>query len=101
MILQWGSELSVGVWYVIYKVLLAIGFVAVVSLQIVYSGLGAKWIVFLTSQGIALLTINYVLDASLVLIRWCWEVCHQDQLCRLTKNQIYHPIQKQEYADCP
>ena len=70
-----------GAWYVVYKVVLAVGFVTVVSLQFVYSQLGPKWFIFMTSQGIALLTLSYILDASLVLVRWCWEMCHQDQVC--------------------
>merc|ERR1719376_634452 len=77
---QWGSELKVATWYMVYKVLLASLFVAVVTTEAYFNPQGIKWLIYLTNQGVSLLTINYVIDACLVFSRWSWEKSHRDRL---------------------
>ena len=44
-----------------------------ISTHIINSKQGAKWLIYMTDQGIAFLGIHYLLEACLVVARWSWE----------------------------
>ena len=70
---QWCPEGRVSVWYMLYRMMIAIIFVAGITAHMVNSKQGAKWFIYMTDQGILLLTIHYIIDAILVLSRFLWE----------------------------
>jgi len=80
-ITQWSrTELAVSTWYMVYRVVWALLFVAIVTAFGINSNLGGKFWIFMTNQGVFLLTINYVIEASLVATRWAWERRNQDKV---------------------
>jgi hypothetical protein len=59
--------------YALYRLAIAVIFVGGITAHMVNSSMGAKWFIYMTDQGIMLLTVHYILDAVLVLSRFCWE----------------------------
>ena len=57
----------------IYRLFIAILFVCGISAHIINSNQGAKWLIYMTDQGIAFLGLHYLLEAFIVLARWIWE----------------------------
>ena len=68
---QWDPPGVTSLWYVIYRITVALLMVAGVVADIVNDSttLGAKWIIYMTSQGILLLTVHYVIYAIIVVQR--------------------------------
>ena len=56
-----------------YRVFIAILFVVGISAHIINSKQGAKWLIYMTDQGITFLGLHYLLEAFIVLARWIWE----------------------------
>jgi len=56
-------------WYVVYRIVLALAMVTGISLHFVSTleTLGSKWFIYMTNQGISLLTLHYLLYAGIVL----------------------------------
>ena len=82
---QWdGTELAVKTWYMIYRVLMAVLFTVIVIVFGVTTRdtLGLKFFIYMTNQGFMLLTLNYIFHASLVFIRWGWEINNKDKVCK-------------------
>jgi len=73
----------------IYRVLMAVLFTVIVIVFGVTTRdtLGLKFFIYMTNQGFMLLTLNYIFHASLVFIRWGWEINNKDkvyhQKCRI------------------
>ena len=83
---QWdGTELAVKTWYMIYRVLMAVLFTVIVIVFGVTTRdtLGLKFFIYMTNQGFMLLTLNYIFHASLVFLRWGWEINNKDKVCKL------------------
>ena len=64
----WASSSSRPTWYPIYRVILALLMLAGVLAHVITTAdtLGSKWLIYMTNQGISLLTIHYILYAFLV-----------------------------------
>ena len=45
--------------------------------------IGDKFFIYMTNQGVMLLTVSYVISAALVFTRWCYELCNKDKVCKL------------------
>lgn len=67
---------------------MAVIFVGGISAHMVNSELGAKWFIYMTDQGILLLTVHYVFDAVLVTSRWVWEKRNTDTDTKCKKYQL-------------
>jgi len=69
---QWDKQDEPSLGYVIYRVIVAIGMVAGVAAHIgsTTDTLGSKWLMYMTNQGILLLTIHYVIYAGIVCGRY-------------------------------
>jgi len=69
---QWDKQALPSRAYTIYRVVLAIGMVAGVAAHIgsTTESLGTKWLMYMTNQGILLLTIHYVVYAGIVCGRY-------------------------------
>jgi len=79
---QWASGSKVPLWYMIYKVGLAYVFFVVLCVTIGHhldttNYFFPNYLVYVTHQGLLLLTLNYILDASLVFKRWYREHCRR------------------------
>lgn len=57
----------------IYRSCVALLFAGGISGHIANSQQGAKWLIYMTDQGIAFLGIHYLLEACIVVARWSWE----------------------------
>ena len=68
---QWDSPGVSSLWYVIYRSTVALLMVAGVVAHMVSTAdtLGGKWFIYMTNQGILLLTIHYVIYAIIVVKR--------------------------------
>lgn len=70
---QWCPAGRVSTWYMMYRVFVAVVFVAFVICHIIAFPIPEKWIIFMTDQGVLFLTFHFILYASLVLARWIQE----------------------------
>ena len=75
---QWCPPGRVSLLYALYRILIATIFVAGITAHFVNSKQGAKWFIYMTDQGISLLTIHYIVDAILVLSRYFWETFNRN-----------------------
>ena len=66
---QWDPPGVTSLWYVIYRITVALLMVAGVVVVIVTRVSVAKWFIYMTSQGILLLTVHYVIYAIIVVQR--------------------------------
>ena len=87
---QWCPEGRVSVCYMLYRMMIAIIFVAGITAHMVNSKQGAKWFIYMTDQGILLLTIHYIIDAILVLSRFLWEGLNKNpnKTCELFSAKV-------------
>jgi len=65
---EWDKAGTPSVWYSVYRVVLALFMVIGIILHFLSTlhTLGAKWFIYMTNQGISLLTIHYILYAVIV-----------------------------------
>ena len=52
---------------------MALGFIAGIIANIMYSKEGVKGLMYLTDQGIIFLALHFLIDAGIVTARWTWE----------------------------
>jgi len=70
---EWTDPGVFSAWYVIYRVVLAALMGGGVVAHVYLNKPSPKWLIYMTDQGITLLTIHYVLHAFLVL----WAKCRR------------------------
>ena len=91
MSLQWSWGQKVPLWYLLYKMGLAMVFVVILCLSISNyqaENLSPNYFVLLTNQGMVLLTLNFTLDACLVGARWLKEKrLNPDQESKLNRDE--------------
>merc|ERR1711973_1029973 len=66
---EWeGDDSHPSTWYAVYRTCLALAMVTGISLHFVSTleTLGSKWFIYMTNQGISLLTLHYLLYAGIV-----------------------------------
>ena len=65
---EWDKQGETSIWYVVYRVCLALFMVTGIVLHFVSTldTLGTKWFIYMTNQGISGLTIHYVIYAGIV-----------------------------------
>jgi len=65
---EWDDEDGPSTWYVVYRVILALFMATGVTLHFVSTldTLGIKWFIYMTNQGIGLLTLHYLIYAGIV-----------------------------------
>ena len=63
-------------WYLVYRIVMALLMLAGVVAHILSTAdtLGAKWLIYMTNQGISLLTLHYVLYA--IIVSFATLCCH-------------------------
>ena len=81
-IFQWCPEGRVSLWYVIYRVGMALLFVGCVAGHAITGGNGVKWLTYMTDLGVMFLTLHYVIDATLSVCRWTWEHYNPNDTCK-------------------
>ena len=79
---QWCPEGRVSLWYVIYRVCMALLFVGCVAGHAITGGNGLKWLTYMTDLGVMFLTLHYVIDATLSVCRWTWEHYNPNSTCK-------------------
>ena len=79
---QWCPEGRVSLWYVIYRVCMALLFVGCVAGHAITGGNGVKWLTYMTDLGVMFLTLHYVIDATLSVCRWTWEHFNPNDTCK-------------------
>eukprot|EP00095_Tigriopus_kingsejongensis_P007448 maker-scaffold403_size186359-snap-gene-0.46 protein:Tk07448 transcript:maker-scaffold403_size186359-snap-gene-0.46-mRNA-1 annotation:"rolling stone" len=73
---QWCGSDRVSIWYMLYRIFVAVFFIVFTICHITRFPDPAKWIIFMTDQGIALLSVHFILDACIVTTRWIQERRH-------------------------
>ncbi|XP_023346985.1 protein rolling stone [Eurytemora carolleeae] len=65
---QWNKAGEITTWYLVYRICIALAMVIGVAAHIgsTTDTLGSKWFIYMTNQGIGLLTIHYVIYAGIV-----------------------------------
>ena len=66
---EWSSPAHRPVWYMVYRITVALLMMAGVLAHAITTAdtLGVKWFIYMTNQGITLLTLHYVLYAIIVI----------------------------------
>jgi hypothetical protein len=77
--------------------MIAVIFVAGITAHMINANQGAKWFIYMTDQGILLLTIHYILEAILVLTRYTWEKVNKEERCKdllsnMWSSYVHFPI---------
>ena len=69
---EWSSPATRPVWYMVYRITVAVLMVSGVLAHAITTAdtLGSKWFIYMTNQGITLLTLHYVLYAIIVINAW-------------------------------
>ena len=84
--LQWCNPDRVSTWYWLYRVFVALFFIAGITAQMMNSNLGIKWFIYMTDQGISFLALHFLIEACLVTARWTWERFHPEyDPCKYSK----------------
>ena len=86
---QWCPEGRVSLWYVIYRVCMALLFVGCVAGHAITGGNGVKWLTYMTDLGVMFLTLHYVIDATLSVCRWTWEHYNPNDTCKESCSSIW------------
>jgi len=73
----------------VYRVSVAIFFIANITVQLLYTNLGAKWFIYMTDQGLFLLTLHFLIDACMVIARWNWERSNPGHEYHKTKSMSF------------
>ena len=86
---QWCPEGRVSLWYVMYRVCMALLFVGCVAGHAITGGNGVKWLTYMTDLGVMFLTLHYVIDATLSVCRWTWEHYNPNDTCKESCSSIW------------
>ena len=88
---QWDSNLKVSTWFMVYRVAMALVFLAELTARLAGAGGSLsktiiyqpeKYWIFLTNQGFVLLTASYIFRGGIVFARWFWERSNSDTICK-------------------
>ena len=71
-------------FYLLYRLVMAAIFTGIIIVFLMLQYSNGKFFIFLTNEGLLLLTIHFIIESILVLKRWTWEKLHSKHIhCKL------------------